>query len=178
MISKSLAVVGALTCTGVALCGHTAMAAAPAQLYGKSVVVFWSEDRMQRHGDEGPFTQAILHVRESIYISGAGRFFAKTQWPGGDTRERFGTSLVGKGIIKFTGRSLIHDTPSVMGARHLQIDFDPNFSSCTASIIVGRVPGSELFIGRNNATGQLNMIKSVSISGINCSIKPGNVFSE
>jgi hypothetical protein len=46
---------------------------------------------------------------------------------GGDTRERVGASRLGRGIINFDGRSLIHNSPSVRGARHIKIDFDPNF---------------------------------------------------
>jgi hypothetical protein len=77
-------------------------------------------------------------VRESIYISGAGRFFTQTTFLGGDTRERVGASRLGRGIINFDGRSLIHNSPSVRGARHIKIDFDPNFSSCSGNIIAAR----------------------------------------
>jgi hypothetical protein len=71
-----------LLCLGLVVYGYAAIAAAPPQLFGKSVVVSRTEDRMQRHSEDSPFHRVIMQVRESIYISGAGRFFAQTTFPG------------------------------------------------------------------------------------------------
>jgi hypothetical protein len=72
-----------LLCLGLAVYAYAAIAAAPPQLFGKSVVVSRTEDRMQRHSEDSPFHRVIMQVRESIYISAAGRFrgrHARTRW--------------------------------------------------------------------------------------------------
>jgi hypothetical protein len=73
MISKSFAVMGALTLLSTA--GHAG--SAPKKLYGKSISVVWTEAHTQRFESEQQVRNTGTSVQMSIYISTAGRPFVR-----------------------------------------------------------------------------------------------------
>src|SRR4051812_38735364 len=68
-----------LVVLAVLLSEPTAVMAAPTQLYGKSVILKWSENRVQRNVGEGDFRSVNASHELSIYVSSAGRIFNKLQ---------------------------------------------------------------------------------------------------
>jgi hypothetical protein len=64
------------------------------------------------------------------------------------------------------------------GARHVQVDFDPSFASCTANVILGKSAGAATLTLRGAITGDLVEVQSAHVNGASCSIKEGNVFAE
>ena len=55
--------------------------AAPAQLYGKSVVVSWTENRMQTTERSAAPVSKTAQGRLSVYVSDKGRAFSKRTDP-------------------------------------------------------------------------------------------------
>jgi hypothetical protein len=169
----------------VLLCFSAAVIAAPAQLYGKSIVVSWTETMTLRRVGEQAFRTESIQAMSKIYISDVGRPFLRmtralnrnsgsSEQVGGAGRNPTG----GPRVIQFQGHSLVivSEVPSG-GARRLQIDFDASFGSCAASVIAGKVPGLSTYIGRSMITGAQVEVQSRSASGATCSIKEGNVFA-
>jgi len=162
-----------------------AVAATPPQLYGKSVVVSWTENRVHRFVGEAQFRQVALHAEQSIYISTTGRPFSRSTYStrrGTGSHELVGGSghsgTAGAVVIQFQGRSLVTVQAFIGGARHIQVDFDPAFSSCTANVILGRSGSTATLIIKGAITGDLVEVQSAKIDGAKCSIKEGNVFTQ
>jgi hypothetical protein len=167
----------ALVCTASAALG----AGAPAALQGKSVVVSWTETRVQRVIGEGDFRTVNGALTLSVYVSSAGRVFSRLAF---QTRMGAGQSdqLAGAGssrVPTFSGNTMtvVHPLTSG-GVRRMQVTFDGSFSSCSATTQFGKQEGVGRQIARSwsSATKKQVEIKSVSPGGVSCSIRSGNVF--
>jgi hypothetical protein len=167
-------------------CGAPVFAQAPAGARGKSVTATWTETRLQRVGGIGDFSEKSFSQSLSAYISSEGRVFAKRTVSSAGRRGRSKTgeaSSVGEKTEAggagqagtFRGGSLVVTTQFAGGARLAKIDFDASFSSCTATVILGRERG-QIARGRVLATGEALEIKSASVSNTSCSVSVGNVF--
>jgi hypothetical protein len=166
------------------LCGCEAANAAPSQLYGKSVVVSWTENRVQRPVGTAGWASVSRAISETVYISSAGRPFSRITFSAGRAsgdQDQVGVSghnpTGGAKVVQFQGRSLVTVLLYNGGAREIRIDFDPNFSSCSASVILGKSSGAGTFTLRSSINGQMLEIQSQSTSGATCSIREGNVFA-
>jgi hypothetical protein len=171
-----------ISCSFLLFCCEPANAA-PSQLYSKSVVVSWTENRVQRPVGTATWASVSRSVSESIYISSAGRPFSRITFSGGrgsGDQDQVGVSgrnpTGGAKVVQFQGRSLVTVLIYNGGARQIRIDFDPNFSSCSASVILGKSSGAGTFTLRSTVSGQMMEIQSQSTSGATCSIREGNVF--
>ena len=76
MSSSRLALHLALTAIAALVC--TAAMAAPKELYGKSIVISWSEDRVQRQVGETAFQSRSIAGGLSVYVSSQGNIFNRT----------------------------------------------------------------------------------------------------
>jgi hypothetical protein len=164
-------------------CGAPVFAQAPAGARGKSVTATWTETRLQRVGGIGEFSEKSFSQSLSAYISSEGRVFAKRtvfstgrrgRSKSGDQSsvgEKTGAGQSGT----FRGGSLVVTTQFGGGARLAKIDFDASFSSCTATVILGREHGQTAH-GHSMVTGEALEIKSASVSNTSCSVSSGNVF--
>jgi hypothetical protein len=161
-----------------------ASSTAPSQLFGKSVVVGWSEARMQRRASEATFHAKNVSITESIYISTAGRPFERRAYPrSGIQRENVGASgLSSTGnahVVQFQGQSILITTGHINGARRIQIDFDGNFLGCTAHVVNGKEAGAGAYTVRSLQNSNMPVeVEAVSTSAATCSIKDGNVFAD
>src|SRR6478609_10208695 len=118
------------------VCAPTAAgaASAPAGLQGKSVVVSWTETRVQRFVGEGEFRTVNGAITLSVYVSSAGRVFSRLAF---ETRRGAGQSdqLAGAGarrVPSFSGNTMtvIHPLTSG-GVRRMHVTFDGAFSTCS-----------------------------------------------
>jgi hypothetical protein len=167
-------------------CGAPAFAQAPAGARGKSVTATWTETRLQRLGGIGDFSEKSVSQSLSAYISSEGRVFAKRTVFTTGRRGRSKTGGVssvggnteaggGNQAGTFRGGSLVITNQFGGGVRMAKVDFDASFSSCTATVILGREHG-QIARGRSRVSGEALEIKSSSVSNTSCSVSTGNVF--
>jgi hypothetical protein len=157
---------------------------APAALRGKSVTVSWSEVRSLRAVGEPNFRETRTPFSVSTYVSTGGRPFTRVSASPGrisgsaDYVGAAGASQSG-GVrqVRFHGNSLeMTTTMHSGGARRIMVEFGGGFSSCAARVITGKQVGGGVIRSKSLATGKPIEIRSVSVSGVNCSIRNGNVF--
>jgi hypothetical protein len=167
----------------LAVSGVSETRAAPAaDLVGKSVVVSWTENRQQRTDGASDVRAVSRNFDLQIYLSGSGRPFARvtSSGRGGSTsNEQVGSQgeSLGGGVrsIRADGYSIVLQANYGNYARNLRIDVAPGAASCSAQMAVGKESGSSPKAFRN-ASGRTIEIHSLSVSGVACSIRQGNVF--
>jgi hypothetical protein len=176
----------ALSCFQLVACCCTADAAtAPTQLYGKSINVSWTDNRMQREVGAPQFHPWSVQYQLKIYISSAGRPFIRNSMTsrGGSARgEQVGvagtTSAGGARMAQFQGHSLVIVITFNGGARRVQIDFDGNFASCSASVILGKATGAGSYTTVSPISGRPIEIQSGAATAVTCATSDGNIFAE
>jgi hypothetical protein len=165
--------------------------APPKGLYGKSITVSWSETRSQRFVGEQTFRPVGVNLQRSVYISSAGRVFARTS-SNAATRsgrnalsgaaERVGTSGTnfsgGASNVQFQGNSMVMRGEFTGSARQVMVNFDNSFESCTAQALTAKQVGTKVAVWRGIASGRMLEVESVSSGPASCSIKSGNVFAD
>ena len=159
----------------------------PQQLLGKSVVVTWSENRIQRVEGESKFREVNATHNMSIYIGSSGRIFSRLTNTMGSGSGRIdhiqeqsaGDPNVRKRVTTFNGQSMTLDQPLRKGGhRHLLIDFGDKFDNCSAKLSFVTEAGSPTSLARSPITNKMVEIKSIAMSGENCSVSTGNVFGD
>jgi hypothetical protein len=157
--------------------------AAPRELYGKSVVISWSEEREQKIQGRQELYHASRQVTFSLYISSAGRVFNRHVVSGaglsGSSDQVAGAGAdQGKRHVSLQGRSLVVTTQQISGARRIVADFDDGFTSCAARVIRAKEAGASKIVSHSLISpGVVVEIHSIRISHPTCSIKNGNVFA-
>ena len=162
----------------------TAVSAAPAQLYGKSVTVSWSENRMQTTAMSATPTSISAYAQLQIYISDKGRAFSRVSMAVTNQRNRTRTgsrdSVQGEGSarsVNFNGNSMTVVAPrGNAGAMMVAVTFSSGFQGCSAHVVTGKSGGAQSTRVRSMITGGEVDIYSVQTSGESCSIQNGNVF--
>lgn len=156
---------------------------APAQLRGKSVTAGWTEERVQRVGGMGEFVPKSFAHSLSAYISSEGRVFARrTVFGGGKRGNRTGQSssvgAEGEGgqQARVSGRTLIVTTQFAGGLRLIRIEFNADFSGCTANVVLGRENGTAIARGHSLINGKMLEIKEAHVTNTSCAMQAGNVF--
>jgi hypothetical protein len=163
----------------------------PKELYGKSIIISWTEHRNQRHIDQANyqanFRDVDIPLSRKIYVSTEGRLFKRfsAKSPGGreGSHEAIGTSgtSVGGGPteIQFSSRTMTLTGASSGGlARRTTIEFNESFTTCEAHIIFAKEAGSDVVVGGNLVTGGRNEIRSATVTNVSCSVQEGNVFAQ
>jgi hypothetical protein len=121
----------------VLLSSSVAFAAAPIQLYGKSIRINWGEQRMQRNVGQQNFRSVSAQHQLGIYVSVNGRVFSRltnsTRAGTGSTEQIAGESGATR-VPSFTGRSFQMFLPFQGGMRRLAVEFADGFGSCSASV--------------------------------------------
>jgi hypothetical protein len=169
--------------TGALSIGLTpaAGAAAPKELYGKTVGVTWTETREQRPEGEQAWRQVSGSTTFNIYVSEAGRVFNNIAYSTrAGSAERKG-EIAGSGgrSVTFNGRSLLILFASGSGrATRITADFDGAFSSCTAQVIRATEAPGTIVRQFSGIIKRYNEIRSTQIGGVSCSIRSGNVFAD
>jgi hypothetical protein len=143
----------------------------PAQLLGKTIKGSYVLS-IPIMGRRGPIV-ATRQVTGSIYISSAGRIFARTETRANNGETSFRERAPGASSWRFIGGKLVSTHQSISGAVELQISFDPSFQSCTGSGIIGRENGKPYqWTGLNGDKYQATGPGTISEGS--CSITTGN----
>lgn len=150
-------------------------AAAPAQLYNKSVVITWSES-IQEKNEAGQLLNTSLSRERIAYISSAGRVFVRskqsTRSAQKDVDHAPGSS---PGTLAFQGNNLVGTAVFAGFARRVTVNFDAGFTSCSANVIYGKAGGPQTW---KSLDGMRTLeVQSISVSGANCSIRDGNLVA-
>jgi hypothetical protein len=158
-----------------------AQAAPGSDLVGKSVSVSWTENRQQR--TNGSEVRAVTrNFQLQVYVGGTGRPFTRLTNSGrGGTQSNEQVGAEGESLgggaraVTVNGNAIAVQANWGNYARSLRVDVAPGGSSCSAQMSVGKQPGSAPKAFRNTA-GRTIEIHSLSVSGVSCSIRQGNVF--
>lgn len=178
----SVALFGSMSLTAAAQ-----PATAPEELHGKSIVVSWSENRVQRHVGEPKFYRVNANQTMSIYISSAGRVFARLNLATGaglGSVERVQGEQRNNPTFRnweptFDGKSMVLTQPfNKGGMRKLEIEFDEARLGCKSKVLYVKEPGAETSLAWSPITKKMVEFQSIAMLGEVCSVKIGNVFGE
>lgn len=150
--------------------------AAPSQLKGKSVVVRWTENRIQRTEGHPDFRSVGIGMELAVYVSTEGRVFNRMKSTSGASEQAPGEAGRGGRIPSFGGRTMTVMQPLKGLARRIVVEFDGGFATCDVSVSVGKQAGQATGYIRAFATGVRQEVQSASASGASCSVRDGNVF--
>ena len=169
---------------GAFISGSNPALAAPSQLYGKSVVVSWTEERAQRVGSGGELRNVIRNAQFSVYVSSTGKAFSRMSYAfsgrgGLKTGKKDAVSGESKRQISFAGNSLVMTSGHGSGgARNIRITFDGGFQGCSAQVVSGREAGVSAVRAKSMVTGEDIEIVSIKTSAASCSVRDGNIFGD
>jgi hypothetical protein len=155
---------------------------APESLRNKSVVVNWTVNRSLRLVGEGPFRDMSTPFSLAIYISSAGRPFARTTATPGrrsGSAEAVGTSgksySGGTRQVRFSGNTIEVLASNSGGARRVVVQVSGG--GCSAQVTIGKdVGGSGVMRAKSLASGKAIEVRSVAVTSTSCSVREGNVF--
>jgi hypothetical protein len=155
----------------------------PQALRGKSLVLLWTENRLQRRNEHEDFRPRDSSPMMQIYFSSEGRIFERRTGLRGSRRgsvDRVGGGTAARsGKTEFQGRRLVLVGATRRGGgRMINVEFEPAFSSCRVQVTVAREAGAEVVQGRSLITKRRIEYKPLGTSGENCSIQEGNVFGQ
>jgi hypothetical protein len=147
----------------------------PKQLYNKSITVTWGEAQVVKDVSSGKTYTPTIRIEVVLYISSAGRRFTRSRSISGRFDE---TNLTppqeSTAVMIFRGNSMTYYGKRGGIGRQYTFAFDPSFSSCTVSIVVGKSTSSPKFTGIDGVVYEL---LSASVAAAACSIKDGNAFT-
>jgi hypothetical protein len=176
-VTDLVAVVGAL----LVVQALPARAAAPPQLYNKTIQIGWTSS-VSEHDDAGQHKNIQLSSSHIIYVSTAGRLFERSRRSVGknakqsenapDATHNRGGEARG---LRFQGNKLVGTIAWAQGAINYVVNFDGGFSSCTVDVMFGRDAGGGL--QRRGVNGVMYHIDSEAASGQHCSISEGNALA-
>ena len=183
--------IGAILLPAFAAAAITPADAAPRQLYGKSVVIGWREDRQQRTGADNQIRAIGVSAEMRVYISEAGRPFSRLTMfmvnrhghlksGNADAVDGVGTAPKGHfaSTVNFNGATMIVGQPrGAGGAQQVLVRFDSGFQTCSAQVMVGRSSNSGSISTTSLINGQHVEMFSVKASGESCHVQNGNVFA-
>lgn len=149
--------------------------AAPPQLHDKAIYTSVSIAVTAR-AEDGTSANRPRQIDRIIYVSSKGRLFTRVSrqaGPRNTTQERGPEDSAGS--FRFQGNALVGGLSLVSGAAQMTITFDPSFSSCTASLVMGREGGKAMqFKGLDGKTYTIE--GKPSVSNVSCSVRAGNPF--
>ena len=163
----------------------SAFAEAPPQLHNKTIVMNWSEYRVQR-ADSGDISKTNTASSLLVYVSSSGRLFTRLSRKNSrrsnsnDVDPEGGNQRVGAGAAgnlrsSFEGQQLLIENSMKSGARQIQATFNSAFSGCNLQVRFGKEGGAD--IRHRGMDGRMYNIISTDVSAQSCSTKVGNVFA-
>jgi hypothetical protein len=186
MKARSLIIACAFfACAGPSF-GAESHVVAPTLLRGKSVELSWTSSWTLRNVENGDiYPDKVQQDESAFYFSSVGRVFSRrviTQKYGKgqslsvdavDQRSVGGLSYFSQ--VDFTGQTMqaIRRVGNAAAIR-LVVQFDPSFTSCSASVHFARAPGVSTFIGP--FTKRKVEVLSVTSSDASCRVESRNVF--
>ncbi len=178
---------GLLLSPSVALLAAPLVAsAAPAQLYGKTITLSWHAVGVSSSDDGRTVYFDHLNTR-TVYVSSAGRLFTRgvtslarnegfavCREHGPDDKKVNNEGLAAE--IRFDGGKLVGIQQFARGAGQIVATFNSSFSSCTLSVVYGRIGGSALRV--RALDGKMYDVQSISAVSPTCSISDGNALAD
>jgi hypothetical protein len=159
----------------------------PQQLLGKSIVVMWSENRVQRAEGTAKFKDVPAALNMSLYIGTSGRIFSRltgrTRLGSGRTEhvqeESAAEPQFRERTTTFADQSVTVVLPFRQGGmRRLLIELGDSFDKCSAKLSYVTEAGSLTSLARSPITKKMVEIKSIKMSGESCSVLSRNVFED
>jgi len=157
--------------------------AAPSQLYGKSVIVSWTEDRVQTTDRDAQPTSVTASGQLSVYVSEIGRPFSRVTMSVSSrrgTRSGNRDAVQGEGSarsIGFHGNTMSASMPrGHAGAMQISVTFEAGFQGCSARVVIGKAGGAQFTRVNSMITGRQYDFYSAKASGESCRVQNGNVF--
>ena len=164
-----------------ALAAPAAASEPPRELYGKSVVVTWNEERVQRREDQREFRTVTIRGEYWVYLSSEGRLFNRVTMenPRG---QKGGKDRVGNTERRFTefdgDKMTATQKAAAGGARQIVVTFTAGHAGCNAQVIRGVQEGRDSMVADSLIRpGTQVEIKSVKTSAVTCRVRDGNVFA-
>jgi hypothetical protein len=160
-----------------------AHAGPPKELYGKSIVVTWTESREQRPVGDPNWRTVNGTETFDIYVSEAGRVFNRmtAQTPGGRASGKGQIAGEGKRSVNFSGHSLTaiwQMGAAGGGATLVSADFDAGFSSCSAKVSRGKESPDAIVRVYSNIIKHENEVRRHQVGSVSCRVSSGNVFAQ
>lgn len=160
--------------------------AAPSQLYGKSVVVTWTEEREQRVNGEDRVRNVGRSGQFSVYLSSTGKPFSRMSYSfsggrGGlrsGNKDAVGGEGSGNRKVTFSGSTMSVGMGMSGGARNIVASFESGFQGCSAQVLTGKESGATSIKTKSIVNGNSVEILSIKTGGASCRIQNGNVFGE
>jgi hypothetical protein len=168
--------------TLVSTMGWAAAAEPPKELFGKSIIVTWNENRVQRRQDQKEFRTVTIRGEYGAYVSETGRLFTRIsmQNPRGDKGKKDRVGDTDRRTTEFDGDKMVAiQRMAVGGARQIVITFAPGHNGCTADVIRGVEQGRDSMIADSLIRpGTQVEIKSVKTTNVACRMRDGNAFAD
>jgi hypothetical protein len=79
---------------------------------------------------------------------------------------------------KFAGHSLIMTSQFESGARHIVVDFESGLTSCQAKVVYSKESGRSVLRQISLFSGQTVEVRAIEVSGVRCTVREGNAFTE
>ncbi len=150
-------------------------AGAPSQLYNKSVAINWGESGTYKRISDGVNTNPVGQFQATLYVSSAGRPFLRvTSTSGRYGKNREAGPETNSGGVQFAGNTLVMTRENIGIARRIIATFDGSFSSCTATVTIGKVSPNARLTGFDGAEYQIITMQPGAAS---CSIREGNALA-
>lgn len=170
MLAMRVVVVSVL----ILVCAHSfAHAAAPKELYNKTVTVTWTESGTYTRVSDGKSANPTGRFKAIVYISSAGRLFVRAS----STNGNFSSSAErGRehNNVQFEGDKLVMTAVSIGIARRLVTTFDASFGSYTTSVTIGKLSPNAKIVGFDR---EIYKVISMQAGGASCAIANGNALA-
>lgn len=164
----------------VLLIPRAAIAAPDPQLYGKTVVVTYTNVNVTRPSGSGKEFRTSSETRHiTLYVSTTGRSFMKFGKTNASGASQVGDSSAfraGTGNLQIGGRAMTANFVYPGGATQVQVEIDSNFQRCTAAVVHGKAGKNESYLFKSS-NGVTYEVKSSIASNVVCSIREGNAFA-
>jgi hypothetical protein len=151
--------------------------AAPSALLGKTITVQYTVT-IPGTAPDGRTISGVRHAVRTIYVSTAGRVFARVYRR---DRDATATKEAGPGesgnTYRFEGNKLVGVMQFISGAAQMAVTWDTSGQTCNATILIGRENARALeWKGVNGVT--FRSTGPARVSDIACSIAAGNAFGQ
>jgi len=151
-------------------------AAAPSQLYNKTITINWGESGTYKRISDGVNTNPVGQLQIIVYVSSAGRPFVRGSASSGrfgGTRERAPEQISGNNV-QFAGNTLVMTRGELGIARRVLTTFDGSFASCSSTVTIGKIGPNATITGFDGAVHQ---VVSMQPGAASCSISNGNALA-
>ena len=149
--------------------------AAPSGLHNKTVSLSWGQTTTWRRLSDNKTGSSNFVIAREIYISSAGRSFVRNRGVSGAVggASDSGPEKTASRVV-FNGNTMTAFSDRGGLLWHITVNFEPSFSSCSATVSIAREGQKAKTTGVDGAEYE-NL--SASAASPSCSVKEGNTFA-